>query len=110
MNRYDQIEDYDLRQLVRMEGQIKSYEEGKLYLCELIGDLMFLSNALQVEDDSWCGYYDSMISDLESVNSYIITHNVAPSEDELKIVNSAIQNLKKIIKTHPKYREDWDAL
>ena len=79
--------------------QISYFEEGKLELYDLIGNLIFLRDALINLSPEWERNFTEKILDLESISSYILlVHNIKEySDDDKKIVKQALEEIKKIV-------------
>ncbi|MBP1149977.1 MULTISPECIES: hypothetical protein [Methylocaldum] len=92
------MNEHDIRQLALMHKQIDSYTKGTIGLSALIGDLIFLRDALSKVESDWEHQFTSCISDLESAWSYALEKNngVLDSISE-KVVNEALFKLRQLL-------------
>jgi hypothetical protein len=92
------MNDYDLRQLTRMRQQIDSYRDGSIGLSILIGDLIFLRDALSEVEKEWEKEFTDRIVDLESAYSYVLEKNAGKLDlITQKIVDDTIPKLLSLI-------------
>ena len=70
------INEFDTRQISKMDEQIASFQSGSISLGDLVEDLVFLRNALEQCEDDWESEFTEKLTDLESVNSYLIEKNI----------------------------------
>jgi hypothetical protein len=78
------ISEYDSRQITKMKSQLSSYLAGSLELGELVDDLVFLRDTLENCSADWDLRFTEKLTDLESVNSYMI-------EKDINILDATIQ-------------------
>lgn len=92
------MNDHDLRQLVKMRQQIDSYRGGGIGLKALIGDLMFLRDALSEVEEEWEHEFTECIVDLESAYTYALEKNAGDLDPVFqKIVGEAISKLLTLV-------------
>lgn len=92
------MNEFDKRQLNIMIQKIHAFNKGHLYLSDLIYDLEALVSILTDQDQHWKDLFIGYWWDLEQVYAVALDDNKSclDSEDQ-KIVNDAIENLKKLI-------------
>lgn len=89
---------YDSRQLNKMRVQLSAYKEGNLGLGELVDDLVFLRNALESCPIEWDLNFTEKLTDLESVNSYMLEKGDSKVDVTLQpIVDKAISAICELI-------------
>jgi len=92
------MNEFDLRQLTKMQQQISSYESGNIGLQVLINDLIFLRDALSEVEQEWEFEFTGYIVDLESAYSYALEKNSGKLEAiSQKVVGDALPNLLTLI-------------
>lgn len=92
------MKDYDIRQFSRMKKQVESYERGAISLQSLIGDLIFLRDALSEVKEEWEYEFTARISDLESVNAYALENSCNGLEAvSQKIVDDTLPKIRSLI-------------
>ncbi|MEQ5776295.1 hypothetical protein J4E05_12250 [Thalassospira sp. NFXS8] len=90
--------EYDDRQIKRMKDQVINYKNGAIGLGDLVEDLIFLRDALDVCPSEWDHKFTEKLTDLESVNSYLIEKNENKLDQVTQpIVNGAIQKIEYLI-------------
>ena len=88
----------DLRQFGKMQQQINAYKKSKITLKVLIGDLIFLRDALEVAEKEWEYKFTDSVVDLESVYTYLLEKNLNyPDELTVEIVSRALKKLENLI-------------
>lgn len=93
------MDDRDLRQLAKMRQQIDSYQSGDIGLKSLIGDLIFLRDALSEVEQEWEYEFTDRIADLESAYAYALEKNAGKLESiSQKIVDAALPRLLSLVK------------
>lgn len=93
------MDERDLRQLTKMREQISSYQRGAIGLQSLIGDLLFLRDALSEVKQEWEYEFTDRVVDLESAYSYALEKNAGKLEPiSQKIVDEALPKLLSLIK------------
>jgi hypothetical protein len=92
------MNEFDKRQLDIMIQKIHAYNEGHLHLSDLIYDLEALLNILTNQDQQWKDLFRGYWWDLEQVYAATLDDEkpCLDSEDQ-KIVNGAVENLKKLV-------------
>ncbi|WP_419813119.1 hypothetical protein [Bacterioplanoides sp.] len=90
---------YDSRQIKKMQDKLRLYDIGSVGLGDLVGNLIFLRNSLEVCLDDWDREFTDRLTDLESANSYMIEKGHAIPDDVIQpIVESGIFEIREIIK------------
>lgn len=92
------MNEFDKRQLDIMIQKIHAFNQEYLHLSDLIYDLEALLNVLSNEDQYWKDNFRSYWWDLEQVYAASLDDEKSSldSKDQ-KIINSAIENLKRLI-------------
>lgn len=81
-----------------MKSQLRSYQSGGLSLSELVEDLIFLRNALENCSDEWEVRFTDKLTDLESINSYMIEKDIEVLDELVRpIAESAISQICLLI-------------
>ena len=92
------LSEHDLRQVEKMKAQISSYQAGVISLGGLVNDLVFLRDALEVCSSEWDLKFTEKLTDLESVNSYMIEKGHTELDDVVKpIVDKAMTTIEEMI-------------
>jgi len=91
----------DSRHISKMRQQIESFENREIGLKALIGDLLFLRDALSDVDSDWEYQFTQRVADLESAYSYALEKNSDQSEEvSHKVVSEAIPRIFSLIEKH----------
>lgn len=94
------ISEYDSRQIAKMKSQLSSYLAGNIELGELVDDLIFLRDALENCSADWDLEFTEKLTDLESVNSYMIEKGTNELDGVVQpIVDKAIPTIEKLIES-----------
>ncbi len=94
------MDNRDLRQLVKMQQQIDSYQCGDIDLKSLIGDLIFLRDAISEIEKEWEHEFNDKVLDLESAYAYALEKNAGQLESiSQRVVDKALPKLISLVKT-----------
>ena len=92
------MDERDLRQLKKMRQQINSYRDGYIGLQPLVGDLIFLRDALSEVEQDWECEFTERIVDLESANAYALEKNAGKLDSVTqKVIDDALPKLLNLI-------------
>ena len=93
------MNEFDSRQLKKMREQILSYQKGDIGLQSLIGDLLFLRDALSKVEQEWEYEFTDRIVDLETAYCYALEKNAGKLESiSQKIVDQTLPKFLSLIK------------
>ncbi len=91
---------YDLRQIILIEKKLILFEEDKLNLFEIIGDLGGILNVLEFVPDSWKDDFQNEINNLEMIYISIEDGSISRWQRSYKEdMHHVISKLKKKVAT-----------
>jgi hypothetical protein len=91
------IEEYNQRQYKQMLRSISLYEMGHESAGGLFNSLLLLSNCLEQVEQTWKNQLIQHAGILEEVYAYIRIEQREMTDDEKRLINNAIANLKGYI-------------
>lgn len=92
-----QLNEYDARQLRKIEAVIAEYNSGKKSLYGLIGDIEFLIDALEDVDDNFKSVLLHEWGRLEIVYAMALDMRKALDQTDLEEINDAVYKLIEAI-------------
>jgi hypothetical protein len=92
------VNDYDKRQYLLMLRCLRAFDDGKMSIHQLIGNLKALLACLQEPDAVWKERFHQEWAVLEEVNAVAQSDGRSElSSDELRQVQDAVSTIKKIL-------------
>jgi hypothetical protein len=90
--------EYDLRQIILIEKKIALFENNRLDLFDLVGDLGDLLNALESVPDNWKNDFLSETNTLEMIYDSIEDSSISRWQGDFKEdIRKSVAKLKKIV-------------
>ncbi|MFA0570677.1 hypothetical protein [Vibrio gallaecicus] len=90
--------EYDSRQIAKMKSQLRAFQNGDLSLNRLVADLTFLRDVLESCSVEWELKFTSKLTDLESINSYMIENQTDILDEIVRpIADSAISEILELV-------------
>lgn len=97
------MKDYNYRQIKKMYLQICEFKNKNIDIKSLVGDLLFLRDALLEVSPDWERSFTSNVADLESAYIYMYEKNIyEPDSLTQKIIDKSLSNLTKLIDSYQK--------
>jgi hypothetical protein len=91
------MSDYDNRQYRRMLDQIQDFESKRIDLKHLINGMESLLCALEEADAGWKSEFQSKWGVLEEVYAVALDRKRQLTEDDWKLINTAVEGMKHLI-------------
>jgi hypothetical protein len=92
------MSDYDNRQYGRMLDQIRDFESKRIDLKHLINGMESLLCVLEEADPTWKAQFQSKWGVLEEVYAVALDRKRQITEDDWKLINTAVAGMKELIK------------